>query len=73
MAIATVLQQTETLVVSGSRDKKVNVWSCSSGQLLAQLCGHSDYVRSVSVSKDAKRIVSVSDDTAIRIWDLDLS
>jgi len=33
------------------------------------LAGHSDIVQAVSVSRDGKRAISVSDDTLVKIWD----
>lgn len=39
---------------------------------LSDLCGHSDVITSISFSSDGKRLVSLSQDESIRLFDVDL-
>ena len=60
------------LIVSGSSDKTIRVWSAITGDVLGvPLQGHISDVLSVAISPDGKRIVSGSDETTIRVWDLE--
>ncbi|MBK9938394.1 MAG: PD40 domain-containing protein [Chitinophagaceae bacterium] len=43
---------------------------CKSGTVLAELRGHSDWVRSASFSPDGKKIVTTSSDNTSKIWDV---
>jgi WD40 repeat protein len=56
-------------LVSGSGDRKVQVWDAVSGARLLCLKGHQGSVRSVVFSADGRRLVSGSDDQTVRIWD----
>jgi len=49
-------------VVSGSRDKKIKLWSVETGQEIKTLVGHSDAVTYVAFSSDGEKIVSGSSD-----------
>ncbi|MEZ4636816.1 MAG: hypothetical protein R2873_25595 [Caldilineaceae bacterium] len=61
--------------VSASYDRTLRAWDLDSGQPIATLTGHEDWVRSVAVTPDGKRghKVSASDDRTLRAWDLDWS
>ena len=58
-----------TRIVSGSDDDSVLVWDASTGLLLKELKGHTDWVNSVAFSSDGTRIVSGSVDRSVRVWD----
>jgi WD40 repeat protein len=45
------------------------VWDAQSGAALQTLEGHSDWVSSVAFSPDGLKIVSGSNDSAVRVWD----
>ena len=47
------------------------MWGLDTGKLLSTLKGHSDSVRSVTISPDNKKVVSGSDDNSIKVWELD--
>ena len=59
-------------VASGSRDKTIKIWDIFSGQCVATLSGHDNWVRDLSFSSSGKYLFSVSDDKSLRIWDLSL-
>ncbi|KAJ3129501.1 hypothetical protein HK098_001268 [Nowakowskiella sp. JEL0407] len=56
------------LIVSGSSDKTIKIWSMESGEELKTLKGHNGAVTSVAISDDGGFIVSGSDDKLIKIW-----
>ncbi len=57
-----------TLLVSGSQDKSVRIWSVSTATLLATLSGHADDVLRVAVNRQGTLIASVSWDGTVRLW-----
>lgn len=58
------------LLVSGSGDKTVRIWSTARGQLLHTLTGHTSWVRAINISPDQRLIASAGNDKAIRLWHL---
>ena len=57
--------------VSGGYDGRCFLWNLAKpGNIIRNLTGHSAYVRSIEVSRDAKSALSASDDGTIRLWDL---
>jgi WD40 repeat protein len=57
-------------VVSGSYDKTVRIWNVTTGEVEAELKGHTDSVMSVAFAQDGSRVVSGSDDKTVRIWNV---
>ena len=57
-------------VVSGSGDKTVRIWNSMTGEVEAELEGHTDSVMSVAFSQDGSRVVSGSGDKTVRIWNV---
>ena len=57
-------------LASGSADQTIRLWDVVSGQKLATLQGHTDWVNSVSFSLDGQILASGSWDQTIRLWDL---
>ncbi|PPQ81031.1 hypothetical protein CVT25_014426 [Psilocybe cyanescens] len=57
-------------VVSGSSDETVRIWNVTTGEVVAELKGHTDWVRSVAFSQDGSQVVYGSSDRTIRIWDV---
>ena len=56
-------------VVSGSRDKTVQLWDTATGAPLQTLKGHMGLVSSVAFSPDGKQVVSGSGDKTVQLWD----
>lgn len=62
------VNQNRLLVATGSY-QLIEIWDCSSGQLLRTLEGHQDYVKVLVVDpRNLDRLVSGSEDKTIRIW-----
>ncbi|MCW2139788.1 WD domain-containing protein, G-beta repeat-containing protein [Actinoplanes cyaneus] len=59
------------LVVSGSRDRTLMVRVLSTGEQLARLRGHRDWVSSAAFTADGRRLVSAGWDGQVLRWDLD--
>lgn len=58
------------MIVSGSNDCKIKVWSASTGACLRTLMGHSLLVRALSFDPRSGCLVSASYDRTVKIWDL---
>ncbi|KAJ2594863.1 Lissencephaly-1 [Coemansia sp. RSA 1722] len=56
-------------IVSASRDKTVRIWELATGYCIRTLAGHSEWVRSVDVSPDARLLCTASNDQSVRVWD----
>lgn len=52
-------------------DNLVRIWDTQSGELIASLSGHTDTIRDLDFTPDSRRIVSSSNDTTIRVWDVE--
>lgn len=57
-------------LASGSRDKTIKVWDCTTLQLLFTLTGHNNWVRSLIFHPGGKFLLSASDDKTMRVWEL---
>ena len=60
--------QDDSRVVSGSEDNTVRIWNATTGEVEAELKGHTDGVMSVAFSWDGSKVVSGSYDKTVRIW-----
>jgi len=57
-------------VVSGSYDKTLRIWNVTTGEMEAELKGHTGWVTSVAFSQDGSQVISGSDDKTTRIWNV---
>jgi WD40 repeat protein len=54
--------------VSGGEDFSVRVWELATGKLEATLKGHTNYIKTLAVMPDGRKIVSGSFDRTVRVW-----
>ncbi len=54
--------------LSASEDHTLKLWDLASGQELATLSGHSDYVTAVVDLPDGERALSASEDHTLKLW-----
>jgi len=59
------------LVTSTGAEKVVKIWSLDSGEFLRNLSGHTQGLSDIAWSFDSVYLASASDDTTIRIWDVE--
>ena len=58
-------------MLSGSDDKTAKLFDVRTGQCEATFRGHKDWVwQAVFADKDPLRVVTASDDKALKVWDL---
>ncbi|KAF8809643.1 WD40 repeat-like protein [Phlegmacium glaucopus] len=60
----------DDLIVSGSNDCKIKVWSAVTGECLRMLVGHEALVRALSFDPRSGRLESASYDKSVKLWDL---
>ncbi len=58
------------LLVSGSVDKTIKLWSLPGLALMKTLPGHSGEMTSVAISSDGRLLAAGSDDKTIKLWSL---
>jgi WD40 repeat protein len=65
---ALAIQPHGTLLAAAGDDHDVRVWDRDTGQLVWQLKGHSDWVRSLAFSPDGEVLVSGGNDRRVIFW-----
>ncbi|KAJ3124366.1 hypothetical protein HK098_001190 [Nowakowskiella sp. JEL0407] len=58
------------LVISGSKDATIKVWSTDTGEEVSTLTGHTNVVTVFAVSSDGKFFASGSEDRSIILWSM---
>jgi WD40 repeat protein len=73
LAVASVPKRADYphgLVVSAGADARIRLWDPQSKALVAELTGHSDWVRALTVDPTGEWLISGADDQTIRVWRL---
>ena len=71
-AYCVVYNRTGDLIITGSDDRLVKIWSSRTGLLLRSCRGHVQEVSDLTVSHDNKVLASASVDGIIRLWNIDM-
>jgi len=71
MVLTLAVSGNDRYLAAGGSDGIVRLWNYRSGDLIAVLEGHTDYVRSVAFSPDDRILASGSDDGTIKLWDVE--
>jgi centriolar protein POC1 len=61
------------MIVSSSDDKTIKGWNVLKNKFMFSLSGHTNWVRSAKLSPDARLVVSGSDDSSVRLWDVNIA
>ncbi|CAG8827088.1 25968_t:CDS:1, partial [Dentiscutata erythropus] len=64
-------RESHPVIISGSLDNIIKIWSIETGECLKTLFGHEDGIWSLAVDK--LRLVSGAHDHTVKIWDKDCS
>ncbi|TRY81655.1 hypothetical protein DNTS_025980, partial [Danionella cerebrum] len=64
------MNQTGTVIISGSTEKVLRVWDPRTCAKLLKLKGHTDNVKSLLLNRDGTQCLSGSSDGTIRLWSL---
>jgi platelet-activating factor acetylhydrolase IB subunit alpha len=62
--------ESESMVVTGSRDKTVKVWNINTAACVHTFTDHDNWVRSVVIHPSNNYIISVSDDKSMKVFDV---
>ncbi|MFE3459371.1 protein kinase [Nocardiopsis aegyptia] len=60
-----------TRLATGGTDGTARVWDVATGDELATLEGHTDWIRSVDFNTDGTLLATGSDDRTARVWDIE--
>ncbi len=70
VAVMGVLNDEGSRAAIWTWDNVMHVWDVATGQPIASLAGHSDFISRAVFTADSSRLVSSSYDATVRIWDL---
>lgn len=59
-----------SVIASGSPERVVRMWDPRSGKRISKLVGHTDNIRAILISDDARYLLTGSADASIKLWSL---
>ncbi|THH26331.1 hypothetical protein EUX98_g7852 [Antrodiella citrinella] len=58
------------IIATGSPERVIRIWDPRSGKRVGKLVGHTDNIRAILVSEDARYLLTGSADASIKLWSL---
>ncbi len=58
-------------LITGSADRTARLWDVATTKAIPVFRGHTDDVRSVAVSADGKKLITLCTDQSLRLWDVE--
>ncbi len=68
--LSAIFEDHDRLVLTGSRDQQVALWSAETGSLIRRFSGHTQSVGAAHVSPDGLLMASIDHAGALIVWDL---
>ncbi|EKM61893.1 uncharacterized protein PHACADRAFT_83158 [Phanerochaete carnosa HHB-10118-sp] len=59
-----------SVIASGSPERVVRMWDPRSGKRVSKLVGHTDNIRAILISEDARYLLTGSADASVKLWSL---
>ncbi|PCH34582.1 hypothetical protein WOLCODRAFT_27311 [Wolfiporia cocos MD-104 SS10] len=59
-----------SIITSGSPERVIRMWDPRSGRRIGKLVGHTDNIRAMLLSEDAKYLLTGSADASVKLWSL---
>jgi WD40 repeat protein len=59
-----------TVARGSTTDNVLYVWDVASGRIIQELTGHTGSINALDTARDGRRVVTVSADRSVRVWDI---
>jgi len=69
-AYAWMFSPDNTQIAAGGEDGSIYIYDARTGELINTLTGHTAVIESLSYNADGTQLVSTSEDSTVRLWDL---